>query len=317
MKRETELRPFYFVIKIIPIFLLVLLISGCSSGSSGSGSSSSAVSKTAALGTSVENIQLKAGEQKQIKFTYTVPGDIGSRGNYSINLTKTLENMTLSSTPVASNSSKLGTLRLVAYALVKEAFAAESAQITAYISYAGDPNVCSSPYVFGPYSIIGAVGSALTSSTTTVQPTQAAVDIANWGSFDVCVVTTPPIDAYVTLTGVSVDFESCASPTVDIVGNWSGTYQCDNFGSPPESGTVVLDITQNTDGSYHYVDEGGAEYDGHLCGNKFKFKGGKTGAYTESGTLVVNGDDATKTSNWLSVLTSDFGGRCSDNLHKN
>lgn len=311
MKKDKVPCPFKSVLQLIPAFLLVWLIYGCSSGSSGS-----VESKTASLGTSVKNVQLNAGVPKQIKFTYTVPGDISSRGDYSINLTKTLENMTLSSSPLASNAGKFETMRLLAYGLVKEAFAADTAQITAYISYAGDPNVCSSPHVFGPYSIMGAVGSALTSSTATVQPTQAAVDIANLGSFDICIVTTPPIDAYITLTGVAVDFESCAPPAVDIVGNWSGTYQCNNFDGVPESGAVVLDITKNTDGSFHYVDDGGAEFDGHFCGNKFKFKGGKAGAYTESGTLVVNGNDATKTSNWQSML-SDNGGQCSDNLHKN
>lgn len=107
-------------------------------------------------------------------------------------------------------------------------------------------------------------------------------------------VTTPPFDAYVTVPEVVVDFQPCAPPASNIVGNWSGTYQCDNFGTPDDGGTVSLNITQNADGSYHYVDEGGAGYDGHICGNKFKFKGGKTGLYTESGTLVVNGNSATK-----------------------
>lgn len=86
---------------------------------------------------------------------YAFPGDITSRGDYSINVTKTLEKITLSSTPVASNSTRFETLRLLTYALVKDAFAAETTQVTLYISYAGDPNVCSSSYFAGPHSIMG------------------------------------------------------------------------------------------------------------------------------------------------------------------
>ncbi len=311
MKRCDALCLLNSVPKSILALLLVVLISGC-----GSGSSSGGPSETLSFGTSTKNVQLTAGVQKQFKFTYAFPGDITSRGDYSINVTKTLENITLSSTPIASKGSRFETLRLLAYALVKEAFAAETAQITTYISYAGDPNVCNSPYFSGPNTVMGAVGSAPTSNKTTAELTQAAADIINMGSFDICVVTTPPFNAYVTVPGVVVDFQSCAPPTINIVGNWSGTYQCDNFGTPGEAGTVSLNITQNADGSYHYVDDGGAEYDGHLCGNKFKFKGVKTGFYTESGTLVVNGNHATKTSNWRSESTS-VGGRCTDTLQKN
>lgn len=315
MKRCDALCLLNSVPNSILALLLVVLISGCGSGSS-SGSPSGVASETLSFGTSTKNVQLTAGVPKQFKFTYAFPGDITSRGDYSINVTKTLENITLSSTPIASNGSRFETLRLLAYALVKEAFAAETAQITTYISYAGDPNVCSSPYFSGPNTVMGAVGSAPTSNKTTAELTQAAADIINMGSFDICVVTTPPLNAYVTVPGVVVDFQPCAPPTVNILGNWSGTYHCDNVNTLPEDGTVSLDITQNPDGSYHYVDDGGAEYDGHLCGNKFNFKGIKTGLYTESGTLAVNGNSATKTSNWRSESTTSWG-RCTDALQKN
>lgn len=306
------------------VILLSLIISlmtvGCSSDSSGGNTSNGITTSTASLGTSVKNVQLVNGVQSEISFTYMIPGDISSKGDFSVNLTKTLQNITLSSSPIASNTSKFETLKLLAYALVKEAFAAtpSTAEITVYISFAGDPNVCSSPYSFGPYSITGMIGSALTSDTTSVTPTEPAVDISNAGSFEICVKTIPPIDAFLTVTGVAVDFEPCAEATADIVGAWTGTFQCTSFGEtvPDDSPMPIsLTITRNADGSYHYNDTV-ADYDGHLCGNKYKFNGGLADDYTESGTLVFNGNDATKTSTWLSTIYNDVGGRCSDDLKK-
>jgi hypothetical protein len=297
--------------------LAVSAFTGCSSDST-TGAVVTDDTVTASLGTSVKNIPLTQGVPAEIKFTYTVPGDITSRGDYSVDLTKTLNQITLSSSPVASKGSAFETLRLLAFALVKEAFAAETAQITAYISHAGDPNVCSSPYAFGPYSIMGAIGEVLSSDTASVEPSQAAVDIVNAGSFEICVVTTPPITAYLTVTGVEMDVEDCAPPTVDIVGTWSGTFWCDNFGIPdtPADTPVSFDVTLNPDGSYHYYD-GVADYDGYLCGNTYRFNGGASGDYTESGTMVVNGNSASKTSNWQDV-TSPYliHGRCYDDLNK-
>jgi hypothetical protein len=184
-----------------------------------------------------------------------------------------------------------------------------------HISYAGDPNVCSSPYI-GQDNIIGAIGQVLTGSKKKVKPSQEAQDIMNAGAFDICVVATPPFDAYVTLSGIDVDFEPCATPAGDIAGTWSGTYQCTNYGMQNDGGPVSLTITQNLDGSYSYIDDGGAAYHGHVCGGKFKFRGGKDGVYKESGTLLVSGGSATKTSEWQS-LNSVMGGRCTDSLQKN
>jgi hypothetical protein len=299
--------------------ILLLSLSGCGSDSSSSITATPTITESASLDNSVKNVPLLTGVPTEIKFTYTIPGDITARGDFFIDMNRTLDTIRLSSSPVASNAGRFETLRFLAYALVKEAFAATStAQITAYISYAGDPNVCSSPYRFGPYSISGMIDSALSSDTTSVTPTQPSIDISNAGSFEVCVVTIPPIDAFLTVSGVVVDFEPCAEPTATIVGDWSGTYQCTNFGvgDDPPGSLVSLTVTRNDDGSYQYIDEGGAIYNGHLCGNRYKFNGGLTDAYTESGTMIVDGNSATKTSNWLSVSDNTIGGSCSDVLQK-
>lgn len=303
-------------------FFIYLLVSGCNSSSS---ESTTTTTKLFSLGTSVKNVPLTAGVESQIKYTVTIPGDISTsgdisaQGDFSVNVAKTLENITLSASPITKNTSRFETLRLLAYILVKDAFAAteETAQVTAYVSHAGDPNVCASSYRFGPYSVTGMIGGALTSDTESVTPTEPAINISNSGSFEICIVTIPPINAYLTVTGVNVDFQPCEPPSVDIVGMWTGTYECTNFGIGDDPLTSInLTVSQNDDGSYQYISDDGAVYNGHLCGNKFKFSGGLADSFTESGTMIADGNDATKTSNWLSTDNITVGGSCSDTLSK-
>jgi len=331
MNIRTDFIKVNFLLFVFHSLILCAFITACSSSSSGSGTSGGGASgtKTASLGTSVKNVPLTSGIQSDITFTYSVPGagagGISKQGDFSIDVTKTLENMTLSFNPIVqSKGSSFEHFRMLATyvlsSIVQEAFAADgesTAQVIAHLSFAGDPNVCSSETVFGPYSITGMIGSSLSSDTQTVTPNQAAVDIINAGSFEVCLITTPPIDAYVTLTGVSVDFEPCEGVSLDITGEWSGTYSCDNFGLPDEGGNITLTISRNSDGSFHYVDDGGASYDGHLCGNKFKFNGGIEDDYDESGTFLFSpsAEFATKTSSWKGV-SGAMSGTCADTLSK-
>jgi len=310
------------MIKGLALLGIVGLLSSCGGGSGGGGATT--LNQTASLGNAVKNVQLTEGNQSEITGTYTIPGSITSGGDYSIDLAGTLQNVTLSANEVPKNSQVfrvLETLRLLASAVISDAIADshDTAQLTVYLSYAGDPNVCSSAIVFGPYSITGAIGAALTSSTSTVTPTQPAVDIINTGSIEYCIVTTPPVDAYLTVTGIEVDFEPCASPTVSIADTtWEGIFHCTNFGTsstPPEGEFISLDITKNPDGSYHYND-GVADFNGHLCGNKFKFNGSGVD-YTESGTLVFSSDTkAEKTAIWNSIPPGPSGGSCTDMLDR-
>ncbi|MGE0372513.1 MAG: hypothetical protein AB7Q01_11560 [Gammaproteobacteria bacterium] len=308
---------FLMVLAVLVIGAPFLLMSACGGDDDALGETNTET-RTATLGDDMKNIQLLANQQTEISFTYVVPGAITSKGGYTVNLTETLKNVSLSSAPIAKNTNRLETLRMLAAVLIRDAFAQEETQVTVFVSYPDDPDVCSSPNVFGPYTILGAIGTAVTSNTETAAPTDAVVNISNLGSVEVCVVTTPPINAYLTVTGVVVDLEDCAAPTVSIADtDWSGTYTCDNFGTGDEGGDVDLTITRNQDGSYHYFDDGGAEYDGHLCGNRFRFSGGLSGSYTESGTLVFSSNTAaTKTSTWNGIPPGFSGGNCSDTLEK-
>lgn len=286
------------------------------------------VSETIELGMSMKNIQLIAQQPIEIKFSYIHPEKDASdgpssttaRGGYSINIAQTLQNVTLSSTTVAK-SPIFEAIKLAASALVSNAFANEAAtaQVSIFLSVLGDPNVCSSSIRLGPYSVSGMLDSALSSEEADIIPQGTVRDITNSGGVEVCIVTIPPIDAYFTLSGIVVDVEPCDEPSVDIANtSWSGTFVCENFGTgdDPES-QISLTITQNPDGSYKYIDDGDGEYNGHLCGNKFNFKGALAGSYTESGTLVFEtATQATKTSMWNGIPRGSSGGKCTDSLQK-
>jgi hypothetical protein len=312
----------FSLIALAGIYLLGLLGIIASGGSSNYPSDDDDTGVTSiSLGNAIENVELKAGQPTEVKFTFTFPGDITAVGGHSLNVTSTLDNVSLSANPAPRGANVGVNLKMLAKLLIAEAFAAETAQVTAHISHAGDPNVCTSSNTFGPYTVAGAIGEALTSPTKSVSPSQQAVNIMNTGSVEVCFITTSPIDAYLSISGVAVDIEPCAEPSVNIEGgtSWSGTYECDNFGIPdnPPGTPISLTINQNEDGSYTYIDDSGASFDGHLCGNKLQYNGGVPMEYTESGTLIFSSDtQATKTSTWNSVPPGEVGGSCSDTLSR-
>ncbi|MDX2486905.1 MAG: hypothetical protein QNL03_05375 [Gammaproteobacteria bacterium] len=166
-------------------------------------------------------------------------------------------------------------------------------------------------------SIAGEVDSALSSDTASIELTAPQVDIFNEGSFEVAMVIAPPNDAIHSVTGVAVDFEPCEVPSLNIEGKWTGTFQCTNFGTTSDQlQPVDLVISRNADGSYHYEDSVAA-YDGQLCGDEFKFRGGAAGDYTESGTfLFSSSSSSTRSSNWNGIPPRNMGGTCSDTLQK-
>ncbi len=305
--------------------LLVIMMFVGSTGCSGSGGSSgspqqsfSSNNYTASLGTDFKNVKMESGKQTEIKFTYTLPASITSYKSFSVNLADTMQYVTVSSSPVVKKFNIFEKSKM--FAGITKAFAATTTQVTVHISYPEDPDVCSSPIMVGPYEFMGDIGSQPSSATSSTSTSNSGVtDIINAGIFDICVVISPlPIDAYLSVTDVSVDLEPCDETPVaesDFLGTWTGYYDCTNFGtSDAVDLPIALTITKNPDGSYHYEGSIGV-FDGHLCGNKFKFNGGEAGSYTESGTFTVNGDGtATKTARWNSIPLGTSGGECFDEL---
>lgn len=76
-----------FLIIIKPVYFLTLIfsltVSACSSDSPDSSSTASEVTtETASLDNKVKNIPLASGVPSEIKFGYTIPGDISTRGDF-------------------------------------------------------------------------------------------------------------------------------------------------------------------------------------------------------------------------------------------
>lgn len=138
----------------------------------------------------------------------------------------------------------------------------------------------------------------------------------------------PPVDGTATATHIVVEYtieEDCEEPAESLSGRWGGMYTCVSRceGNPEpyeEGGSVELTITQD-DRQASYVDDGGATYQGTVCGPRFTFSGGlehrietMDDSYSESGRFTLQPDGtATKVSEYSSILCQ---GRCDDVLER-
>lgn len=338
------------------IFLLFisLALAGCG-GSSGYGGSNqqpppgggggppAPEAVTVPLGASAKNVLIQPNTATQVVFTVTVADNLFSNpytsyGGFSMKFTETMGNVQLTSSPVANNgdAGAFDPWRLVKLAMSSDFFgkiigiervlAAADASVTAFVSYPGDPEVCNSSVMIGPFTFSGDVDNPWTSNSDaeSVSGVPPRIHIVKTGSFEVCIAISPldiPMDAYLTVDAFQVEAAPCEeSPPADtdVIGSWSGTYTCTNFGtSSDEDLPITLTIANNGDGSYSYTDDSGARYDGHFCGSKFRFRGGVDDSYTESGTFWLTGTGAAmKESTWNSVPPGFSGGDCVDNLAK-
>ena len=299
---------------------------------------------TVNLGASATNVPIQANVPTEVAFTYTMPAGLFSEpytsyGGFRINLADTMGNVQLTSAMVNNNGDPSGfdPWHLVMTVLNSDLFArligiervmaAVNISVTAFVSYPGDPDVCSTGLRIGPYTFAGDVDSPVTSDSESerVQGASPRIHVIKSGSFEVCTVISPlpiPMDAFLTVDAIQVEALPCEEtplPDGDLLGFWSGTYTCTNYGIPSEVDLPIsLTISKNSDDSYNYTDDGGASYDGHFCGNYFRYRGGVASDYTESGTFWVTGTGtAMKESNWNSDPIGLSGGDCVDTLTKN
>jgi len=180
-----------------------------------------------------------------------------------------------------------------------------------------EATVCTDGELYGPFDISLADNFQPVSVTpATAEATQQTLDIINTGSYSVCVQIHPVITAVADLNTLIVDFGACDTPAKNIGGTWAGTYMCG--GICPESGNVTMNITQNQNdlSIATYTDDGGASYEGRVCGNRFSYSGGLTSEYDESGTFTLNPDgSASKSSTYIDVGEGAFcTGTCTDEL---
>ncbi len=286
------------------------------------------------LGADFKNVLVTPNTETQIAFTYTIPNGLlsdplTSYDSFLVDLDATMQNISVTGSPIAMNDGFFQKVKRFAWSGlinnvlgIENALAAVNAYASVYVSFPGDPAVCTSSISFGPFSFSGDVGTQPTSDSASA--TTGAINTISTGSFEMCIVISPlaiPASAYISVSDVAVEAIPCdQSPPADadVLGGWSGTYSCTNFGTGSETDlAITLTISKNNDGSYSYIDDGGAMYEGHFCGNVFRHSGGVDSSYTESGTFTLEGGGvATKTSTWNSTPAGFSGGDCEDDLTK-
>ena len=334
---------------LLVVFMFLTACGGSSGGNNnlapppGGGGGVAPEAVTVPLGTAVKNVLIQPNVATEFTFTYEVPNDLFSApytsyGGFRIKLAETMGNVQLTSAQIAKDGdrSRFDPWRLVKSVLDSDLFgrlvgierllAAADTTVTAFVSYPGDPEVCSTGVRVGPYSFTGDVDSPWSSASDSerVQGETPRIHVIKSGSFEVCIVVSPInilADAYLSVDAFQAEALPCedpAPPDTDVIGSWSGTYTCTNFGTPSEIDLpITLSISKNSDGSYTYIDDGGSAYTGHFCGNYFRHRGGISEDYTESGTFWVTGaGTAMKESHWNSIPVGLSGGDCVDNLTK-
>lgn len=314
---------------------------GTGGGGTGGGATSDVV--MVSLGDSVKNVLVEPGVATQFSFTYTMPSallsePITSYKDFTVNLADTMQHVQVTSSAVADNDEpglfdpyqilqRLAKIDFLGTVLgIEAAVAATGATVTVYVSYPGDPDACTKGSVLGSYNFDGDFDTQPTSSTAiaTTDGMGPGRHVVAMGSFEMCLDISPlaiPMPAYVTVDEIAIEAEFCdldALPDADILGSWSGLYSCSNVGEPDEvDAPIQLTILKNSDGSYSYVDDGAATYDGYFCGSEFRLVGGVPGSYTESGKFtILSAGIASKESVWNSIPAGFSGGTCIDDLAK-
>lgn len=182
-------------------------------------------------------------------------------------------------------------------------------------------DICEEGEQYGPYTMTYSALEIIGFDFETITASQNIVDVVNTGFLRVCVEIVASSNTQLQVASVvpssTVARTDCSSLPSDIDGVWSGTYTCD--GACPEGGDIELTIEQ--DGTTAtYSDDGGANYSGTVCGDRFSFSGGVPGSYAESGTFVLNSSDpsmAIKTSSWTDLVGScGSANPCSDDLSR-
>lgn len=295
------------------------------------------------LGTAIENVVIQPNTTTQFSFTYTIPPalltePLTAYKSYGVDLADSMEDVQVTSTMVVDNEEPaffdpyrlilaLARSDLIGKIIgVEAAWATTPGSATVFISYPGDVNVCNTGTAIGTYNFDGDFDTVPTTSETVVDATSVgpAMHVVNTGAFEMCVEVSPlaiPMPAYLTVDEIELELETCdLDPPADedVIGDWEGTYSCTNIGAPDNiEEDILLTISKNPDGSYRYVDDGGATYDGHFCGSVFRFTGGVPGDYTESGMFTITEPgSANKESVWNSDPAGFGGGTCLDDLQK-
>lgn len=184
-----------------------------------------------------------------------------------------------------------------------------------------EATVCTSGEAHGPAQFtLDGTGAPTDSSPAELPLDETTVAALNDDGMLLCYEADFPVELTVQLrtiyVWITLGLDCDASAPADLPSQVAGTYSCENTCGDGEGGDITIDIEQDGDVA-RYVDDGGAQYEGLVCGSDFVHMGGAGDPlgsdYLESGVLTFSPDErtATKVSFWQSGFC---GGTCNDQL---
>jgi len=258
---------------------------------------------------------LHAGQTENFIFTYHLPPSAQAFSSVEIDLSATLNHLTVTSGLVSAPSSFFS--RMFAFMKQKESIAAENTTLEAFVRIGNDPTtVCATGTLYGPFTLsLDSLFQPTAVVPASVSADAVTLDIINVGSVSICMIIYSPVDLTISLESIEVDvIQSECDPPSNFAGPWTGTFQCGNSCTgEPFGGIIQLTVTQSGT-SASYTDNDGGTFTGKICGNSFRFERSQSQEY-ERGIMTLNGDgSATKRSAWRTTTENPCGGDCVDIL---
>ncbi len=285
-------------------FLVIALVIGCSDSSEPFGDVPPGTPHdvTFPLDDAINSVTLVANQPTQVVTTLHMPPTVGLIDSASIDVAASLEHVSLSNVFLASNFP----------ALVQAVMGQELASTIIRVGSDAE-TVCEQGRVYGPYSIGGVLGSPSV-EVETISLDEPTIQTVNTGYAVICMEIVSSFNATVSVDRLegSVTEAECGSPA-DFSGEWSGTYSCTNSCDDGFGGSISLTITQDgTNASY--VDDGGDNYTGTVCGDVFRFERVEPHEIERGTMTFTSSNQATKRSTYRGQAAPYCGGDCTDYL---
>ncbi len=248
------------------------------------------------------DVVLQANQTTEVVVTLHVPPTVGVVESAVLDVSATLEHLSISNVFQPSNVPGL-------------AKALSGQELGEALIRVGDDaaTACQQGDLYGPYSIAGSLIEPLI-DVETIELNQSTIQTVNAGFAILCMQIFSTFNATLNVTQLegTVTEGECGTPA-DFSGVWNGTFNCTDSCDEPWGGDIELTVTQ--DGSTaSYEDWSGDQYTGTVCGNLFRFERIESHE-TERGTMTLEGaNQATKRSTWRGRSAPFCGGNCVDHL---
>lgn len=256
-------------------------------------------------------VELTPGEENQFSDTFTIPMPMAFDS-----ITVDMES-TIAGTQITRNGAKRA----------KTAQATAMREVIYRIGPASEADtVCQTGVTYGPFMVaIDENAQPMSVDPPNSQLQSESVEVINSGAFAICVQAAPMNNSTLNLDMIAIDVtmgadsdsdsDDCGDPS-DFSGVWMGTFSCTDSCSEGFSDDITLTVTQNGT-TASYVDDGGARFEGTVCGNVFSFSNNDP-SETETGTMTLTGEStAVKMSTFQENSIPFCTGDCTDNLTRN